>query len=167
VTKPTSFLFRFEPSDTDSASIRDIVTSTGFFNAEEIEIAVELVEERLKRGEKSGYYFVFAQTPEGRVIGYACYGPISGTKSSFDLYWIAVRADARGKGLGGVLMEKAERAMAGMGAVRVYAETSSREQYQPTREFYEKRGYVQTALLEDFYGEGDGKLVFVKKMEGE
>jgi GNAT superfamily N-acetyltransferase len=125
---------------------------------------VELVEERLQRGEASGYHFVFAQTPEGRVIGYACYGPICGTKSSYDLYWIAVHADERGKGLGGALMEKAESAMADMGAVRVYAETSSRAQYKPTRSFYEKQGYVQTALMEDFYDEGDGKVVFVKKV---
>ena len=164
VTEPSTLLFRYGPTETDITEIRDIVTSTGFFNAEEIAIAVELVEERLQRGEKSGYHFVFAQTPEGRVVGYACYGPISGTRSSFDLYWIAVRADARGKGLGGVLMEKAECAMAGMGAVRVYAETSSRAQYKPTRAFYEKQGYVQTALMEDFYDEGDGKVVFVKRV---
>ena len=164
VTEPITLLFRHEPSDADSAAIRDIVTSTRFFNAEEIAIAVELVEERLKRGEKSGYHFVFAQTREGNVIGYTCYGPISGTKSSFDLYWIAVHADARGKGLGGVLMKKTETSMAGMGAVRVYAETSSRAQYEPTRAFYEKHGYAQEALLEDFYAEGDGKVIFVKKV---
>lgn len=161
--KSATLHFRHDPSDTDITSIRDIVASTGFFNAEEIDIAVELVEERLARGEKSGYHFVFAQTPEGRVVGYACYGPISGTKSSFDLYWIAVHSSERGKGFGSVIMEQAERAMAGMGAVRVYAETSSRAQYAPTRAFYEKQGYVQTALMEDFYDEGDGKVVFVKK----
>ncbi|MBF0290569.1 MAG: GNAT family N-acetyltransferase [Nitrospinae bacterium] len=148
----------------DIIAIRDIVASTGFFNEEEIDIAVELVEERLARGEKSGYYFVFAQTPDGRVAGYACYGPISGTKSSFDLYWIAVHNDERGKGLGPAIMEKAEKAMADMGAVQVYAETSSRAQYKPTRSFYEKQGYVQTALMEDFYDEGDGKVVYVKKL---
>jgi ribosomal protein S18 acetylase RimI-like enzyme len=164
VTELATLLFRYDPLDTDITAIRDIVSSTGFFNAEEIAIAVELVEERLQRGEKSGYHFVFAQTPEGRVVGYACYGPISGTKSSFDLYWIAVHNDQRGKGLGGVLMEKAESAMSAMGAVRVYAETSSRAQYKPTRAFYEKQGYVQTALMEDFYAEGDGKVVFVKKV---
>jgi GNAT superfamily N-acetyltransferase len=164
VTEPTTLLFRYEPSETDTTAIRDIVASAGFFNAVEIDIAVELVEERLQRGEASGYHFVFAQTPKGHVIGYACYGPISGTKSSYDLYWIAVHADERGKGLGGVLMEKAERAMADMGAVRVYAETSSRAQYKPTRAFYQKQGYVQTALMEDFYDEGDGKVVFVKRV---
>jgi ribosomal protein S18 acetylase RimI-like enzyme len=164
VTEPITLLFRYEPSETDITAIRDIVTSTGFFNAEEIAIAVELIEERLKRGEKSGYHFVFAQTREGYVAGYACYGPISGTKSSFDLYWIAVRAGERGKGLGGALMEKAERAMADMGAVRVYAETSSRAQYEPTRAFYEKQGYVPEAVLENFYADGDGKVVFVKKI---
>ena len=162
--EPATLLFRYEPSETDAAAVRDIVASTGFFNAEEIDIAVELVEERLSRGGKSGYHFVFAQTPKGHVVGYACYGPISGTKSSFDLYWIAVRDDRRGKGLGAVIMEKAESAIASMGGVRVYAETSSRAQYKPTRAFYEKQGYLQDALMEDFYDEGDGKVVYVKKV---
>lgn len=164
VTEPETLIFRYEPTTYDKVAVRDIVTSTGFFNNEEIDIAVELVDERLKRGEASGYYFVFAQTPDGDVAGYACYGPISGTKSSFDLYWIAVRDDMRGKGYGGVIMEKAEEAMIAMGARRVYAETSSRAQYKPTQSFYERQGYKVDAVIEDFYDEGDGKMIYVKKV---
>ena len=39
----------------------EIVQSTGFFYDHEIEIAVELVTERLTHGESTGYYFVFAE----------------------------------------------------------------------------------------------------------
>ena len=53
---------------------------------------LELVEERLAKGTASGYYFVLVDQ-EDRLAGYSCYGPIPGTVSSSDLYWIAVHPD--------------------------------------------------------------------------
>jgi len=52
--------------------------------------------------------------------------------------------------------------MAALGARRVYADTSARPQYAPTRAFYEASGYAPTAFLEDFYAPGDGKVIYVK-----
>ena len=51
--------FRITPMYVDSHNIREIVNSTVFYN-HEVEVAVELLEERLKTGIESGYYFVFA-----------------------------------------------------------------------------------------------------------
>jgi hypothetical protein len=76
----------------DPGNVRDITESSGFFYAEEVATAVELVEERLAKGAASAYSFVFADDG-GRTVGYACFGPIACTKASFDLYWIAVHAD--------------------------------------------------------------------------
>ena len=70
--------------------------STGVFSPGEIQIAVELADERLAKGEASGYYFVFAEE-DGQVRGYACYGPIALTVGSYDLYWIAVAKSTRGR----------------------------------------------------------------------
>jgi len=42
-------------------SVRGIVESSGFFSAEEVEIAVQLVQERLTKGIQSGYHFLFAE----------------------------------------------------------------------------------------------------------
>jgi len=159
-----SLVFREDVSPSDAGLVRDIVSSTGFFNAEEVDIAVELVEEALSRGPSAGYFFVFAEH-EGVVVGYACYGPVPGTKSSFDLYWIAVRAELRGRGLGRMLMEWAESAVGDTGGTRIYIDTSSREQYAPTRCFYESCGYRKDAVLEDFYSPGDSKIIYVKKLK--
>jgi len=147
----------------DPIVVRDITESTGFFYAEEVATAVELVEERLAKGPASGYSFVFAEE-EGRTLGYACFGPIACTKASFDLYWIAVHADARGKGLGTLLLDESERLIRAAGGRRVYIETSSRPLYEPTRAFYLARGYREEARLEDFYGPGDAKVVYVKEV---
>ncbi|HYM33477.1 MAG TPA: GNAT family N-acetyltransferase [Candidatus Cybelea sp.] len=156
-----TIIWRSEPRHGDIDAVRDVVVSSGFFNEEEIGVAMELVEERLRRGAASGYHFIFAEH-KGRMVGYACYGPIAGTKSSFDLYWIAVHESGRGGGLGHDIMARAEAAIAAAGGTRVYVETSSRPQYEPTRAFYRRHGYRREALLEDFYGPGDGKEIYVK-----
>ena len=55
------YLIRETVKTEDPANIREIVSSTNFFNDEEVGIAVELVEERLDKGEASGYHFLFAE----------------------------------------------------------------------------------------------------------
>lgn len=156
--------YREELRPGDPEAVGRLVRATGFFSEEEAGIAVELVEEGLaKGGEASGYFFLFAEE-EGRLLGYTCFGPIPGSVHSCDLYWIAVDPNGQGKGLGKRLMAASERLMAGRGGRRVYADTSSRPQYEPTRAFYLGCGYVQEAFLADFYAPGDGKVIFVKPL---
>ncbi len=158
---PDTLTYRKEPIPADVEAVRDIVVSTGFFNQAEVDMAADLVRERLEKGPESGYFFLFA-IHDGAIAGYTCYGPITGTQSSFDLYWIAVRDDRRGRGLGRALMERTEALVSGLGGGQIYAETSSREQYGPTRRFYESCGYAVEALVRDFYAPGDSKVIYVK-----
>lgn len=154
-------VFRATVTSEDVQAVRAITASTGFFSPEEVEIAVELVEDRLAKGPRCGYHFLFAEH-EGRTMGYTSYGPIACTKESFDLYWIAVDGGFRGKGLGTRLLAKTEEAIAALGGARIYIETSARPFYTPTREFYLARGYAQVAELEDFYASGDAKAMYLK-----
>jgi ribosomal protein S18 acetylase RimI-like enzyme len=161
-----SVSFRDQPIQEDLANVRRIAESSGFFQAGEIEVAAELVQARLTQGAASGYHFLFADAaaPVGQTIGYTCFGPIPCTQVSFDLYWIAVSEPWRGIGLGKHLLAESERTMRRMGGRRIYVETSSRSQYEPTRSFYTRNGYRQEALIRDFYAPGDGKLIFVKQL---
>lgn len=154
---------RADVTPRDPENVGSIVRATQFFRDDEVDIAVELVSERLARGEASGYHFVFAETAD-RSSGYACFGPIGCTVSSYDLYWIAVHPDFQGSGVGTLLIREVERRIAELGGTRVYVETSSRPKYEPTRRFYESRGYRTEAVMEDFYAPGDGKVVFVKPL---
>lgn len=153
--------FREQVLPVDRDSVRQIVASTGFFFDHEIDVAVELVDDRLNRGEASDYLFLFAEDESG-VIGYVCYGAIACTVGSFDLYWIAVHQSHRGRGIGMELLRRTEKLIAARGGRRVYIETSSREQYLSTRKFYERCGYVAEAELRDFYAPGDGKVIYVR-----
>jgi GNAT superfamily N-acetyltransferase len=155
--------FRDEPRDGDRAAVRDLTLSTGFFSAAEVAVAVELIEARLAQGLASGYHFLFADGDEG-LDGYVCFGPIALTRSSYDLYWIAVRPRAQRTGLGRLLMAAAEVEAQALGATALYVETSSRPQYEPTRAFYGRLGYQVAAELPDFYRPGDGQVIFAKRL---
>jgi ribosomal protein S18 acetylase RimI-like enzyme len=49
-----------------------------------------------------------------------------------------------------------------MGGKRIYVETSSREQYRPTRSFYSRCGYQKEATLKNFYSPGDDKVIYLR-----
>ncbi|MFO0788626.1 MAG: GNAT family N-acetyltransferase [Pirellulales bacterium] len=145
----------------DRGAVRDIINRTGFFRSDEVDVAVELVDEHLKRGELSGYHFVFAES-HGAVVGYACFGPIACTVASYDLYWIAVDPAQQGQGIGRQLMEAVEARITAAGGRRIYIDTSGQEKYAPTWGFYERSGFRCSARLVDFYAPGDDRLIFEK-----
>ncbi len=147
----------------DPEAVRAILESSRFFSVEEVDVAVELVLERLSVGIRSGYHFIFAEGGTG-MVGYSCFGPIALTQSSYDLYWIAVCQACRGLGIGGELLRRTEARARELGGDRLYIETSSRSQYAPTRSFYERHGYRAEAVMEDFYAPGDHKVVYVKRI---
>ena len=153
--------YRTTVSEKDLLAVRQITESTGFFYPEEVDTAVELVEDRLMKGPRCGYHFLFAEHL-GRTVGYTSFGPIACTRESYDLYWIVVSGDFRGKGLGTQLLEQSEESIATYGGTRVYIETSARPFYAPTRAFYLARGYKLIAELEDFYAPGDAKAMYLK-----
>ena len=157
------YQFRNNVTENDPNNIREIVSSSGFFSEEEINIAAELAEEFLEKGAESEYFFVFADL-DGKTVGYSCFGPIPATKFSFDLYWIAVHESERGKGLGKLIMTESENAISKLGGNRVYIETSGREQYLPTQNFYNACNCTKEAVLKDFYAPGDSKLIYVKEL---
>lgn len=163
-TRSGSWPLRSEVRNDDLTAVKQLVEATGVFHDFEVAIAVELVEERLRRGEASGYEFLLADNSDGRLAGYTCRGPIPCTQGSYDIYWIAVDPQLQGRGLGQALMGETERCIAAAGGHRVYLETSGRPDYLPTRRFYDRCGYQEAATLVDFYAEGDDKVVYVKKL---
>lgn len=155
---------RVQASDRDT--VRRLVAATGFFSAQEEDIAVELVDEAWVFGSMSGYEFIFAETEgDGEALqGYACYGPIQPDSGSFDLYWIVVSPRYQGNGLGKQLLREAERRALAEGADEMLIDTSGRDQYRPTRAFYERMGYRIHEVVHDFYAPGDDKVVYRRSL---
>jgi D-alanine-D-alanine ligase len=158
---PGEITFREIVSPEDVASIGSLVDATGFFYEDEVKVAMELIQTTLDIGEASGYRFIFADL-DGKTVGYACFGPIACTASAYDLYWIAVHPDFQMLGLGKNLLSAAEKRASEAGGTHMYVETSNRSQYKGTRTFYERHGYKEVSLLEDFYGPADAKVTYCK-----
>ena len=158
-----NIFFRETVKKEDLADIRNIVISTEFFNEEEIALAGELMEERLLKGIRSGYYYVFAEK-DNKPVGFTCYGKIPCTKYSYDLYWIAIHKDYQGSGTGRELLFYTEKKIVFMGGKSIYIETSSREQYDPTRQFYLRCGYEEAARLRGYYDIYDDKIIYLKRL---
>ncbi|MEZ5543478.1 MAG: GNAT family N-acetyltransferase [Pseudomonadota bacterium] len=160
---PAAVVLRTTPQPGDVAAVRALVHTTGFFSAAEVGIAAELVQESLSQGSASGYEFLLLEQAQ-TLLGYTCYGEIPGTAGSYDLYWIVVAPDRQGRGLGQQLLAATETAVRARGGRLLYAETSARAQYAPTRHFYERAGFHAAARLPDFYAPGDGKVIYAKAL---
>jgi ribosomal protein S18 acetylase RimI-like enzyme len=150
----------------DRSPIEKMVISSGKFNDVEIATAMELVDEAMKEGEKSGYLFSILEDDKerGSVLGYACYGPVPLTEGVYDLYWIVVDPEVQGRGLGRRLLEDVERDVVNRGGRMLLIETSSQESYGATIRFYERSGYHLEARVRDFYKISDDKLIFKKEL---
>jgi ribosomal protein S18 acetylase RimI-like enzyme len=144
-----------QPSD--RAQIEKIVRATGVFNESEIGVAMELFD-------VGGDYEFVGAFEANDLIGYACFGATPATDRTYDLYWIAVHPNAQRSGAGAALMAEVERQLEQRRARLVVVETSSREEYAPTRRFYDKRGYHEAARLRDFYALGDDRVVLSKRL---
>jgi GNAT superfamily N-acetyltransferase len=163
VEQAPDIVWRDEVANRDLGAIGHLVMASGVFSREEQAIAVELVQERLQRGPASGYEFLLAEQ-KSDLLGYTCFGRIPGTRSSFDLYWIAVSTARQHQGLGRQLMQSTEQRIRAMGGTRVFVDTSSNPSYAPARTFYQRCGYQQEAVLRDFHAPGDNKVIFARTL---
>jgi len=143
------------------ARFEQLTRATGLFREEEIATAVELLDESLDGDDD--YRFVGA-FDDNQLVGYACWGPTPGTVATNDLYWIVVDRARQGAGVGTQLLDEVERRLRADGRRLVVVETSSRADYQPTRSFYEARGYTRTATIPGYYAPGDDLVVFTKDL---
>jgi ribosomal protein S18 acetylase RimI-like enzyme len=149
-------------SAADKTALMLILKNTPEFKPFEVTVAEELVDYYLSDGVKSGYSILIAD--DDGVAGYICYGETPCTVGTWDIYWIAVSQQKRGKGIGKMLDTAAETAIRKAHGRLAFIETSSTPLYENTRRFYIARGYEQVACIPDFYMPGDDKLILQKKL---
>ena len=127
-------------------------------------MALEVIDETLRRPERKDYYVFCSLDGSGSLEGYICFGPVPMTDNCYDLYWIAVDEKFSRKGVGEKLLGFMEEFVTRQKARRIYVETSSTLPYEPARSFYEKHGYQVVGVLKDFYREGNHKIIFMKEV---
>ena len=149
----------------DRADIYAILMQSGLFGKADADCVDEMFAETWgKRRDDADNYRWLSCWHEGQMAGFACYGPESLTKDTWDLFWICVLPAMRGKGAGHALMAEAEQqARLANGRVMVIY-TSSTDKYAPARRLYEGAGFIRAAVVPDYYADGDDLNIFWKRI---
>ncbi|MBP2674720.1 MAG: Histone acetyltransferase [Deltaproteobacteria bacterium] len=145
----------------DRESIRELIAGTRAFKPHEVDVAMELVDIALTQKNQDDYHPFVLEEEDGSVASYVCFGRNPMTKATYDLYWIATRADRMGKGYGRTMVEFIVDEVRSRGGKLLVIETSSQESYGTTRRFYDRIGATLAATLPDYYDEGDDKLIYL------
>jgi ribosomal protein S18 acetylase RimI-like enzyme len=148
----------------DKTALMGILKITPEFRPHEVVVAEEVIDAYLEDPVRSGYNILVAVI-DNEVAGYICFGPTPCTIGTWDVYWVAVDLEKRGRGIGVALTEAAEKAMVKEGARQAIIETSSTPLYENTRRFHSARGYETVARVADFYCPGDDRLIMVKRLK--
>ena len=107
-------------------------------------------------------YNIFVYENNGIILGYHCTGKRPLTDAVYDLYWIVSDPESGIKGIGKQLLDHAEKFVTGNNGRWLLAETSSKDSYLKTRNFYLRNNYSIIAEIKDFYRVGDSLMIFGK-----
>jgi len=150
---------RLKPDD--PKIIEGILSTTPNFSDEEMDVAMELVN-IVANNPMQKDYNLFVYEENGITLGYHCTGKRPLTDGVYDLYWIVTNPEHGKKGIGKKLLEHAENFVSEMNGRWLLAETSSKDSYSATRNFYMRNNYSIISEINDFYSKGDGMIVFGK-----
>ena len=145
----------------DTEKIEKILNKIPIFSEVEVKVGMELVNIAASDIEQTDYS-VFVYEEEENIYGYYCTGKRPLTDAVYDLYWIAVDPESKKKGIGKELLNHAENFVLEKQGRWLLAETSSKESYEKTRNFYLRNNFTVIAQINDFYAVGDSLIIFGK-----
>jgi ribosomal protein S18 acetylase RimI-like enzyme len=87
------------------------------------------------------------------------------TDRTWYLWWIVVSKQIQARGVGGEMLRQVEQDLRSQQCRLLLLETSSLPLYEPTRQFYLKKGYDILAVLTDYYADGHDMVVFRKRLQ--
>ena len=147
----------------DKPALMQILQHTPEFKPYEVVVAEEVIDGFLEDQKGTGYFALIAED-DSKLAGYVVFGQTPCTIGTWDIYWIAVSGEVRGKGVGGELTKAAEEEIKKMDGRLIMIETSSQPLYENTRRFYLRQKYEQVARIPDFYAPGDDLLILQKRL---
>jgi ribosomal protein S18 acetylase RimI-like enzyme len=148
----------------DRDTIQRLLTRSTPFEQKEVATAQEIVNAALDHPGNGKYNIYCAQIQQGNPLGFICFSHIPITDRCYDLQWIVVDKKFIGRGVGGELMLYMEEALVKKNGRRIYIEISSVPKYEPARHFYENHGFFVDSVLDDFYRDGEDKIIYRKNL---
>lgn len=143
----------------DIAGLKEVLDSTGLFPSAYL---VDMISDYLNNPKTQDIWFT--KIIDNKNVGLGYCAPEKLTEGTYNLYVIAVRKELQGQGIGQQMMAYIEKLLKEKSKKLLIVETSSDDQFTPTRQFYEKIGYQHEATIRDFWKDGDDKIIYWKKL---
>jgi GNAT superfamily N-acetyltransferase len=146
----------------DASRIREIIYQSSVFTSDEEYEILHTIEHYTLYPE-GDELLTYVYTVDGRVAGFVSFGLGLGNKT-YEVYWICVSLSHQGNGIGARLLAFAEAYALHAGARILFVETSSKREYCRARTLYEHGGYEVSAVVRDYFDDGDDKVIYSKKL---
>jgi len=150
----------------DKARFHSMLIDSRAFTAEEVDVAMELIDIVLKDESQKDYKIDCMVDDQDQPVGYICYGPTPMTQGTFDLYWIVVDPNFQRHGIGSKLLDFLEKMVREKGGRMILADTSTIPQYEKTKKFYLHNGFQEVGRVPDYYHPGNDRITFCKRLNG-
>ena len=144
---------------TDFAELKNVVDSSELFPSEYLD---EMISDYFDNPETKDIWFTYIDNNKQVAIGYCV--PEKFTDGTYNLLAIGVSQDIQRKGIASQMMNYIEQRLKQNDGRILIVETSSDNAQIGARNFYKKIGYIQAAVIKDFWKEGEDKIVFWKKL---
>ena len=166
----------------DRAAIYDVLMTSGVFGRVDAECVDEMFTGTRvalsANADADTYHWLVAQAQEvvqdatstptnSSIIGFACYGTESLTQGTWDLFWVCVRPEARGMGVGRALLEDSVAGAKAKGARMMVIYTSSTPAYGAARAVYEACGFSRAAVVSNYYDDGDDLHIYTRRLKSQ
>lgn len=122
----------------------------------------EMISDYFNNAETEDHWFTFLIDEKPVAIGYCI--PEKLTEGTYNLLAIGVSQNAQRKGVASAMMEYIEHQLKQNNGRLLLVETSSDDAQIAARKLYQKIGYKQVAVIDDFWKEGEDKIVFLKQL---
>ena len=144
---------------TDIPGLETIVAETGLFPPE---LLAGMINQPTAPDEPAPIWQTALS--KGEPVGLCYAREDTFTNGTWNLLAMGVHPDEQGQGIGSALVVSLERRLRDLGARILIIDTMGTEEFAATRAFYLGRGYVQEAVLREFWDVGADKVTFWKKL---
>ncbi len=146
-------------SKSDIDGLKKVIDSSGLFPSEYLD---EMISDYFDNPESKDIWFTNIDDNRPTAIGYCV--PEKLTNGTYNLLAIGVTQDSQRSGVATEMMSYIEQQLKQKAGRILIIETSSDDAQIGARQFYNKIGFTQMAVIKDFWNDGEDKIVFWKKL---
>jgi GNAT superfamily N-acetyltransferase len=147
----------------DAPSVLALARETGLLTSAEIEDLRWRLDYHPQRPASHRHRALVWEEP-GALEGAVYYAPVAMTDRTWTLHWLLARPPFSAHGVAGWLLHEVEEDVRREQGRLLVVETSSRPAVEGLRCFYEERLFEPSAVLPDFYADGEAQVIFRKRL---